>query len=104
MQHCILSLNCMFNFFFRVKKCRERLENLPVVDPYPGQPYMTKKRAICPTCYSTGNGKTKCAKQSSTESDSWTPKTVNLPKGFTYLDIVKYSKNSGKKRIRGEAH
>ena len=66
------------------------------MDPYSGQPYMNKKKANCPTCASEATEMVATVTQTDC-IESWTQTTVTLPKSFSYLDIVNYSKKSGKK-------
>jgi len=81
--------------FFRVKKCIEMGAVFDITDPYPGQPYLEKKKSACPNCQTKTVQKS--SKETETETVNWTKDAKCLPETFNYVNILDYSKLSGKK-------
>ena len=77
--------------FFRVHKCKEDAENIPLQDPFPANPFSRRKKEICSKC----TLKDKDNEETLSEQ-VWTKCTKRIPKSFSYLDILKFSEISGR--------
>lgn len=79
-----------------MKKCQELGENLPVVDPNPDQPYLRRAKASCVVCSKQQQSQESQQLLTNTDTLSWSQDTGDIPKMFTFVDILNYSKKSGK--------
>lgn len=75
---------------------------LPLVDPDPGKCYTRAKTAKCVLCHTEDKGHTSVVQQPDPEEEdpsqegNWTTQTKDLPKEFSYMNIVEHARKSGR--------
>ncbi|XP_052282662.1 uncharacterized protein LOC127880945 [Dreissena polymorpha] len=79
----------------RVKKFSDNQDNILIVDPYPDQPFAAKQKSSCMNCQGQSTVST-AEEHLNLEECTWTQSTRPIFKDFSYMNILEWTKSSGK--------
>ena len=71
-------------------------ERYDIRDPYPGEPFLSKKRKECSRCKPASPANKEVTSDDDCEHQAWTKDATCIPETFSYISILEYSRQSGK--------